>query len=113
MICPTCGPKDCKEWHICVLNNSLPVCEDCCSACRYRKGYRCGYRREVIDHTEEIYKLDRQIKDLETKADHLYRRSLPARADKLMYKAAMLRREKRGLEHEALQKDRRRPLGAD
>jgi len=60
MICPTCGPKDCKEWHICVLNNSLPVCEDCCSACRYRKGYRCGYRREETDHRAEIYKLDRQ-----------------------------------------------------
>ena len=45
MICPICGPKDCKEWHICVLHDSNPVCEDCCSACRYRKGYRGGYRR--------------------------------------------------------------------
>jgi len=111
MICPICGPKDCKEWHICVLHDSKPVCEDCCSACRYRRGYRCGYRREETDHRSEIYKLDRQIKDLEAKADHLYRRSLPARADKLMYKAAMLRREKRGFEHEALQKDRQGAAG--
>lgn len=111
MICPICGPKDCKEWHICILHDSLPVCEDCCSACRHRKGYRCGYRREETDHRAEIYKLDRQIKDLETKADYLYRRSLPARADKLMYKAAMLRREKRGLEHEKIQKDRQGTAG--
>lgn len=109
MICPVCGPKGCKEWHICVLHESKPVCEDCCSACRYRKGYRCGYRRDVVDHREEIYKLSRQITALEEKADYYYSRGWARSADKLITEAGRLKAKRR--EYEKIQKDRQGTAG--
>lgn len=111
MICPICGPKDCKEWHICVPHDSKPVCEDCCSACRYRKGYRCGYRREVVDHKEEIYKMSRQITALEKKADYYYSRGWSRSADKLITEAGRLKAKRR--EYEKIQKDRQGTAGSD
>lgn len=86
-----------------MMQDSKPVCEDCCSTCRYRKGYRCGYRREAVDHKEEIYKLSRQITTLEKKANYYYSRGWSRSADKLITEAGRLKTKRR--EYEKIQKD--------
>lgn len=110
MICPICGPKGCKEWHVCALHGGI-VCEDCCSACRFRKGYRCGYRKEETNHAEEIYKLSQRIVTLEEKAAYYYKRGWTNSADKLIVEVGRLKARRK--EHEKIQKDRQRAAGTD
>ncbi len=97
MSCVVCGSQY-RVGHICSARSDEVVCEECCSKCEHRKGWRCTHQSERLKNEEEIKKLKTRIEYLEKKAFYAYDRGWANTADNYIWEAKELRRQKRALE---------------
>lgn len=104
MICPQCKQDKKSWWHQCPLHEDEPVCRNCHNACKYNadthNGPGCSYRKyhPKEDHTEELVKLDNQIRAKTQKQKFYYDRGWMQGGHKIGLEIAHLKRQRRELE---------------